>query len=103
MRGVYKCERCGTLGHKAAICRAPNDVTGACRTCGAYGHVSRQCRISRNHVHVVAAVPPTTHWPPLPFAERAKIEAERVAWQEQRGKSQARVDALIIVEELYRN
>ena len=39
----YKCKRCGALGHKAAICRAPNAFAGACGTCGAYGHMSRQC------------------------------------------------------------
>ena len=52
---VHKCERYGTLGHKAALCRAPNAISGACRTCAEYGQISRQCRIARRHAHVIAA------------------------------------------------
>ena len=44
MEEVYMCERCGALGHKAAICRAPNAFGGECSICGSYGHLTRQCR-----------------------------------------------------------
>ena len=60
--------------------------------------MSRQYRIAHDRAHVVAAVPPAMHWPPSALAERAGMEAETAAWQEQREKSQARVEALNIVE-----
>ena len=69
MRGVFKCERCGALEHKAASCRALNAFPWARRTCGEYGHMSRQCRIACNHAHVIAAMPPAMHWLPSAFAE----------------------------------
>ena len=53
MGGVYKCEWCGALGHKAAICRAQNAFAGACGTCGAYGHVQAvpRCPYARQRYH----------------------------------------------------
>ena len=67
MVGVYNCERCGALRHKAAICRAPSAFTGACGTCGAYAHVSRQCPAARMHTIVITAGPPAMLWPPPTF------------------------------------
>ena len=92
MRGVDNRERYGALGHKTAICRAPNAFPGACRACGEYGHMSRQRRIAGSHAHVIAAVP-AIHWPPSAFAEYGAMEAERAAWREQREKKQARLEA----------
>lgn len=44
MGGVYKCERCGALRHKSAICRSANAFVGECSICGAYDHLVRQWR-----------------------------------------------------------
>ena len=103
MRGIYKCEQCGALGHNATICKAPNAIKGALRTCGEYGYMSRKYRIAHDQAHVVDAVPPAMDWPPSALAERAAIEAETAAWQEKRVKNQARVEALNVVEEFQRN
>ena len=67
MGGVYKCEWCGALGHKAAICRAQNAFAGACGTCGAYGHVQAvpRCPYARQRNH---RGPPNIRWPPPAFA-----------------------------------
>ena len=42
MGEVYKGDRCGALGHKFGICRAPNAFTGTCGTCGASPRTHRQ-------------------------------------------------------------
>ena len=55
---VYKCTRCGRLGHKFDDCCAPRRFEGNCPACGQYGHMKRDCIIALQSRHRAKAL----HW-----------------------------------------
>ena len=84
MGEVYKCDRCGALGHKAGICRGPNAVAETCGTCGAHGHTARECRTApptRMHANIVVA---SSHGPLAP-QEHYSSASPPVARPQQQG------------------
>ena len=86
MGGVRKCELCGALGHKAAICRSPNAFARACDTCSAYEYVSRQCRAARMNANVITDELAVMHWLPLAFAGAGGVGVPRPGdWSPQQG------------------
>ena len=80
MGETYKRDRCGALGHKSAICRAPHDFWGVCSTCGAFGHMARQCRTAAptlTHENILAAPP---YGPPSPQDHYSSAPPPPGAW-----------------------
>ena len=79
MGEAYKRDRCGALGHKSGICRAPNAFAGTCGTCGAHANTARQCRTAPpTRMHA------TPHGPPAPLEHYSSVPLP-VAWPQQQG------------------
>ena len=80
MAGVHKCDRCGALGHKSAICRVPNAFSGVCGAGGTFCHMARQCRTAsptRMRANIVAAPP---YGPPDPQDHDSSAPLPPGAW-----------------------
>ena len=52
MCAVYRCGRCGKLGHKSEHCAAPRRFEGICGACGQYGYMWRNCALSSRQTHL---------------------------------------------------
>ena len=84
MGEAYKCDRCGALGNKSGIFRAPLAFARNCGTCGPHDHTARRFRTATPtsmHAKIVVASPRSLRL----SQEQSSIVSPPVAWPQQQG------------------
>ena len=84
MEEVHNCDRCGALGNKSGICRAPTAFAETCGTCGDHDHTARQFRTATPtlmHAKIVVACP---HGLPPSQPHNSSVSPP-VTWPQQQG------------------